>query len=1154
MERKTVIKSLQNTNLSAFEPTIIEYFHINKEVNSLFFGKNKSTFFFLNQSEDKINRIACFQKNKWHKILLVQTIRSSYHGVESTPFLYEITYFPEKTQPPTIRLYHFEHQSLKLLFIQPMEEIKKSRELEIYESFKDTPVKISLELYYTSKQTAFAIKDVNDRSLFTETSAEIIKNTEDRFLSYLDCMFSTASFMNVDSVTAVLAQKLVSSKSMQKKALEKLAGNQKNFDILFKYRHKLHLEYGPFQIKKLLEEALLKGLEVNLENAEEIDSTSSLYILNRNGEKSLHMVTRLIFCDLAEIQAAFEKLNQAKTLHPDASRSVIEFILEKEASVSLDHLQSPADSITFAYMENNDKIHYDTFDLIPFQKAHSLHRLHPYYFEAFELFRYSNFTLIQDDTHSSPVNIFIYASAKQNVLSQAKTNDNRLIACSFVMDSSFENHLSLLCSDMEKTMESYPLARRPFLNRIVLQAIKHVDLSEIDLINYIEKHRTQLRRLRIEKVLLKYYKEHVEQMLEVKNILGDTLITSTICLDRNNRQQCISTASKIEARELQIVSKGGVWAYRIPLLIESMAAEFRKQRLDTPYLSQEIGFIELDLDHSQTVIHPTTGSIDYNYGELMPVDRLPGHNEAGVVIGIKTDDLALGIPVRRLLIIGDLSHSSRGAIRGQECIRINAAIRYAASEKIPIDWYAASFGVQVHRERGVEGLDAAASTIREIVTNCHRNGVQINFIIDEANIGAQSYWDSMGAIVYDTSGILIMTPNGCMALTGPKALACALYSTVSSENISKYTDALYPQGLQSLSGHMLVHGPNSDSMLFAKDLEEASQFLLLHHYYSYLHPAEKIASRRCHMWKQSATEDRQLLQKEMDNFLKGLKPNRRCILDYLRDFESPSPLEFWADSKGIRKQIPKNGDLPQEASTIVQEMLIGGQPTLVIFTPTGPLTPADAGIIARAIYKASARLQLLIIGSLSGFSCDPLSMENRQLLEGALIAKAIVEHKGPILICNLGSLVGGTFVVFNKQLHQDLRILAIEGARVQVIGGKSAAKVVFHTSICKQADQDSRIIKSVKIQANATIQKITQETLKGSEISPIELRIKVISEIEDKEGVLFDQFHNAQRAMKVKSIDQIVSFTTLKESIISNFEEMRMKYILKEGHHFDSAA
>lgn len=87
-----------------------------------------------------------------------------------------------------------------------------------------------------------------------------------------------------------------------------------------------------------------------------------------------------------------------------------------------------------------------------------------------------------------------------------------------------------------------------------------------------------------------------------------------------------------------------------------------------------------------------------------------------------------------LLIIGDLSSAKNGGITAEECARINAAIRYASQNHLPIDWFSASYGVAIQRESGVENLDASAATARELVRHCH--GVQCNIIIDDVNVGA----------------------------------------------------------------------------------------------------------------------------------------------------------------------------------------------------------------------------------------------------------------------------------------------------------------------------------------------------------------------------------------------------------------------------------
>ncbi len=765
-------------------------------------------------------------------------------------------------------------------------------------------------------------------------------------------------------------------------------------------------------------------------------------------------------------------------------------------------------------------------------EAHALIPEHPlvtqHYTKTFEFHRYAAFELV---THGN----LLIARGRKPIRS---TFEERLIAFGVVTDS-LQRPLEALMHEME-TLTSQKLFH---FNRIVLHQVTPPSRAPAEcaaeLSALVALHLFELRLLRVEKILLRTD----DLLIEVKGILDGLPTTQTRRLTAHDQQTQVSPANETEAREILVMERGRTWAYRLPFLIDQCVRDL--QLTPTPRPSS---FTEMDLDHKQTVINPKTGAIDYNVGELIPVTRPAGSNEASVVIGLSEVDFGLGSPVKRLLIIGDLSHSSQGAIRGRECVRINAAIRYASRHRLAIDWYSASYGVQIHHERGVEGLDAAASTLREIVTHCHHRGLQINLIIDEANIGAQSYWDSMAAILYETSGITIMTPQGSMALTGPKALTCALLGTVNSEEINKYVEALYPQGLQSLSGYHQVHGPNGEAMLLAQDLRAATRLLLLHHYYSFLKPDERLVSRR-QIAEQSypVSADMELLHSTINKFLTGKKPDRQVVINALRDSPSPPALRFWSDAQGIKQQSLSRGDLPQTASTIVEEILLDGHPTLLIFTPTGPLTPTDSSTIARAIFKASGRMQVLLIGSLSGFNCDPLSMSNRQLQEGAWIGRAIVDHQGPILIVNLGIIVGGTFVVFNKQMMQDVRILAVQGARVQVIGGKSAAKVVFHSHIRKRADQDERLLTlrkpSTTTSSSDALQRAASRSIEDLENTFKSTRVQVIQEIENREAEVFDRFHNAQRALKVGSIDAIVPPEELRSAIISTFEQMRTAYL-----------
>ncbi len=632
----------------------------------------------------------------------------------------------------------------------------------------------------------------------------------------------------------------------------------------------------------------------------------------------------------------------------------------------------------------------------------------------------------------------------------------------------------------------------------------------------------------------------------------------------------IRSATPAEIREQQARSRGAVWAYRIPELMTELAERFRVQnglgqprlpgseRPEAPYASN---FVELDLDPTTVRSDPRTGMIDYNQGRLAPavdaegLPRPAGQNQAGVVVGLQTDHLGIGMPATRVVIMGDLTHASRGSLSANECARINAAIRYAAERGIPVDWFTASSGAEIHERRGVEGLDATAATVREIVQNAHSLGVPINIVVDDVNIGAQSYWNSLAAIIHDTGGVLIMTPRGSMALTGPDAWTAAMRRETHSEDLPGEARRYYPDGLKSLAGYEQIHGPNGEAMAFAPNLAAATEMLLRHHYFSYTGRGEIVRERAFggqdpferDITVEPAANGRSVGE-EIGRILTGQAGNREAILEALRDRGSPPPLRWWADAQGIRYQPGGNGLMPQRFGSLIQEMQIGGRPTMVIFPPVGPLTPADSEIIGRALFKANGRMPVLIIGSLTGFNGDPRSMENRQLFGGATIAEAVVRHRGPITVVDMGYIVGGTFVVVSKQLNPHLRLLALEGSHAQVIGGTSAAKVVFRSRIRRNADRDPRVVA-----AREAVERASAADRLAREADLLSVRRAVISELEQREGAAFDQVHSVQRAQSVGAVDEVVAPAQLREAIIRHQREALDQYRLDAEREVDAA-
>ncbi len=1037
----------------------------------------------------------------------------------------------------------------------------------------------------------------------------------------------------VSSQTQSLIEHIIQSKPLREKAIQVLSVDPIALFSLLHYRIYTFERHDSPVSRIFIEEIISKKeildipYQTKIKKCQNLDSSTMVFHVwqtnNDKEELSLRFIKHILphtRQEREEVYHILQHLQALKKVYPEARKNTIELICYKShATNNLNHyfyqtfLQSidldpslDLKQITFL-VKDHDKLDYYTFNTHrhSFIEDRRLRHIYPPHVDFLEFYQLNHFDLKQDFNHSNNFSYLYYADAHHHT---KEGHDHRLVGISLVFCPELHGHalgyqleelnlqdsLEHLIDSMQASLQKRNPKNRPVWNCMFFQILPILNMAETELSSlidemlgdYYDKYYEKFKELHLEKLILKIRIKNSHSLkgfdtflVELKNLLKIQPLVSIKRLQADQFFNLVSSKTWIEVREEQARAKGAIWAYRIPELINYASEKFRRIELKQKPYSQEIreNFIELDLDPSQIVIDPKTGCIDFNNGELIPAldengqPRSAGLNQAGVVIGIKIDDLNLGIPVKRLLIIGDITHTTRGTISAQECARINAAIRYATREIIPIDWFSASYGVEIKRDKGVESLEASASTTREIIRHCHHAGLQINLIVDETNIGAQSYWNALAAIMPGTCGLLIMTPHGSMALTGPNALVCALHN-VHSQDIPTYAKGLYPDGLQSLSGYTLVHGPNSDAMIMTKDLQTACELLIRHHYYSYLGANERMVSRRIidelNQDQNPPTPEIHLnLDKEINKLLKGFKPNRDIILEALRDRGSPQPIRLWNDAKGIRGQSLRKGDFPQEATIIIQEMLIDGLPTMVIFSPVGPITPADADIIARAIHKANARMPVMIIGSLTGFSCDPLSMENRQLLAGASIAKAIVEHQGPILVVNLGNLVGGTFVVLSKQLNRHLIILAIEGSRIQVIGGNAAAKVIFHSSICKQAEEDPRVLKIRNLLSkfsnkekkgeieeditNKKIRSISHNKLRELENSLEFTRRNVIEEIEIREGASFDQIHSVERALKVGSIDAIIPLRTLRQSIIQYQQRGLIQYLksLKTSKH-----
>jgi len=187
--------------------------------------------------------------------------------------------------------------------------------------------------------------------------------------------------------------------------------------------------------------------------------------------------------------------------------------------------------------------------------------------------------------------------------------------------------------------------------------------------------------------------------------------------------------------------------------------------------------------------------------------------------------------------------------------------------------------------------------------------------------------------------------------------------------------------------------------------------------------------------------------------------------------------------------------------------------------------------IARTVNVASGNRPLVILANLSGFDGSPESMRSRQLEFGAEIGRAVVNFKGPIVFVVVSRYHGGAFVVFSRVLNENMEVAALEGSFASVIGGAPAAAVVFAREVDGRTAKDARVL-AVEAELKAC-----------SDAERAAIRAKLVnitrSVRSEKLGEVADQFdavHSVHRALKVGSLDRIISAAQLRPYLIEAIE------------------
>jgi acetyl/propionyl-CoA carboxylase alpha subunit/acetyl-CoA carboxylase carboxyltransferase component len=517
-------------------------------------------------------------------------------------------------------------------------------------------------------------------------------------------------------------------------------------------------------------------------------------------------------------------------------------------------------------------------------------------------------------------------------------------------------------------------------------------------------------------------------------------------------------------------------------------------------------------------------------GRLVPVERPRGHNTAGIVAGVvSTPSARYPEGMVRVVLFGDPT-KALGSVAEPECARIMAALDLAEEMAVPLEWFALSSGAMISMDSGTENMDWVARALRRLITFTQAGG-EVNVIVAGINVGAQPYWNAEATMLLHTKGILVMTPDSAMVLTGKHSL--------------DYSGGVSAEDNFGIGGYDRVMGPNGQAQYWAPNLRAACRTLFAHYEHCYVAPGEHLGRRaestdphdrdvRSYPHDHPCSDFTTVGDIFSDEFNKERKKpfDIRTVMSAVVDQDHPV-LERWAG-------------MSDADTTVVLDAHLGGYPVEVLGIESRPIPrrgwfPADgpdqwtAGTLfprsskktARAINAASGNRPLVVLANLSGFDGSPESLRSMQLEYGAEIGRAIVNFDGPIVFCVISRFHGGSFVVFSSVLNSNMEIIAIEGSFASVIGGAPAAAVVFSRDVTTRTSRDPRILAMEAALAEADE---TERPRLRVELASLraEVRSEKLGEVADE----FEQVHNIERAREVGSVHTIIPARELRPYLI----------------------
>ena len=523
-------------------------------------------------------------------------------------------------------------------------------------------------------------------------------------------------------------------------------------------------------------------------------------------------------------------------------------------------------------------------------------------------------------------------------------------------------------------------------------------------------------------------------------------------------------------------------------------------------------FVEYDLADQPSSDLPSS---DVTADSLVPVDRAPGGNTSGIIVGVVSRPTALYPEgITRIALLGDPTRAM-GSITESECRRLLAAIDMAAEMDVPIEWFALSGGAKIAMDSGSENLDWVARVLRRLVEHTQA-GHEVNVVVAGINVGAQPYWNAESTMLMHTKGILVMTPASAMVLTGKQAI--------------DYSGGVSAEDNFGIGGYRRIMGPNGEAQYWAPDLAAAAELLFHHYDLTYRAPGERWPRRSPTV--DPVDRDVRSVPHVIDGcdfttvgdiFSAEKNPDRkkpfdiRTVMNAVIDADT-QPLERWPEMAEAEMAVVYTARLGGHAVTLIgmesRPLPRHGETPAdgVAQWSAGTLFPLSSKKIARSINASSGERPVVMLANLSGFDGSPESLRRLQLEYGAEIGRAIVNFDGPFVLCVVSRYHGGAFVVFSATLNDRMEVLAVEGSFASVIGGAPAAAVVFTREVDQRTRADARY------QASRTMWD--------------DVRIEKLGEV----AAEFDAIHSVARAQAVGSVHRTIAAADLRAELVAAIE------------------